>query len=207
MNEKREQLLACARRLHALGLNRGLAGNVSVRVADGLLITPADLDVAEMKGADMVWMDGMGAYRGQQAPSGEWRFHLAILNSRLEVGAVVHTHSMFATTLACLRREIPPFHYRVAQIGGDNIRCAPYALFGTDDLSQHVLTALRERNACLLANHGALALGADLEQALDMAQLVETLCEQYWRALQVGEPMLLSAAEIAEVQARLRQPG
>lgn len=203
----REQLLQTAIRLAELGLNRGTSGNVSVRDGSGFLVTPSGVAVEAMAARDMVWMDFDGNIEGERPPSSEWRFHRDILAQRSEVGAVVHTHAMFATTLACLRRDIPPFHYMIVAAGGDSIRCAPYALFGTQALSDAALAALADRRACLLANHGMIALGHDLAQAVDVALEVETLCEQYWRALQVGEPYLLSAAEMQQVQERFKGYG
>lgn len=198
MMHVREQLLATSRRLVELGLNRGTAGNVSVREGTGFLVTPSGMPVEAMTPHDMVHMEFDGRHHGERAPSSEWRFHRDILQARPEVGAVIHTHAMFATTLACLRRDIPPFHYMIALVGGDSIRCAPYALFGTQALSDAALEALQGRKACLLANHGMIALGRDLEEALAVALEVETLCEQYWRVLQIGEPILLTPQQMAE---------
>lgn len=203
----REQLLQTAETLADLGLNRGAAGNVSVRDSDGFLVTPSGMPPEIMHPRDMVWMGFDGAVEGERAPSSEWRFHRDILQARPEVGAVVHTHSTFATTMACLRRDIPPFHYMIAVAGGDSIRCAPYALFGTQALSDAALRALQDRKACLLANHGMIALGRDLQAALSVAVEVESLCEQYWRTLQVGEPYILSNDEMSEVFARFRNYG
>lgn len=207
MSHVREQLLGTARKLVQLGLNQGSSGNVSVRDGDGFLVTPSGMTTDVMTPHDLVWMDFDGNARGERAPSSEWRFHRDILHARPETGAVVHAHSMFATTMACLRRDIPAFHYMIAVAGGSDIRCAPYALFGTQRLSDAALRALHGRAACLLANHGMIALGRDLEHALSVAQEVETLCEQYWRALQIGEPHLLSEAEMAEVMEQFRGYG
>lgn len=202
-----EQLLATARKLAELGLNRGTAGNVSVRDGEGFLITPSGMATDVMTPHDMVWMSFDGLVRGGRKPSSEWRFHRDILAARPEVGAVVHTHATFATILACLRREIPAFHYMIAVAGGDTIRCAPYVLFGTQALSDAALQALQGRRACLLANHGMIALGRDLDAALAMAVEVESLCEQYSRALQVGEPYILSAEQMAEVAEQFKGYG
>lgn len=199
-----ESLLATARKLCELGLNRGTSGNVSVRDGDGFLVTPSGMAVEAMTPQDMVHMDFAGQAQGARAPSSEWRFHRDILQARPQVGAVIHTHAMFATTLACLRRDVPAFHYMIAVAGGSDIRCAPYALFGSQALSDAALAALQGRKACLLANHGMLVAGRDLAAALDLAREVETLCEQYWRALQAGEPALLSAQEMAEVMQQFR---
>ena len=195
----RAQLLAIAQQLSELGLNKGTSGNVSVRHEDGFLITPSGMNVTEMQTSSMVMMSMDGTPKSDGKPSSEWRFHRDIYQAKPHVGAVVHTHSMFATTLACLQKDIPPFHYMIAIAGGDSIPCAPYALFGTQALSDAAITALKDRKACLLANHGMIAIGKDLKQALAITQEVETLCEQYWRALQIGEPYLLSKQEMAEV--------
>ena len=185
--------------MNTLGLNQGTAGNLSVRVPGGILITPSGLPYDEMKPADIVALDAHGTARGLLAPSSEWHFHLGIMSTRPEINAVLHAHSMFATTLACLRRGIPSFHYMIAVAGGADIRCAPYATFGTEALSRHVVQALDGRKACLLANHGLVVAGESLREALRLAVEVETLAAMYWRALQVGRPALLSAAEMARV--------
>jgi L-fuculose-phosphate aldolase len=207
MSHLREQLLTISRKLCELGLNRGTSGNASVRDGAGFLVTPTGMTVEEMTPHDMVWMSFDGKVQGERQPSSEWRFHRDILQARPETGAVIHTHAMFATTLACLQREIPPFHYMIAVAGGDTIRCAPYALFGSQALSDAALAALQDRRACLLANHGMLATGRDLDQALALTGEVETLCEQYWRALQAGEPHLLTAAQMAEVMEQFKDYG
>jgi L-fuculose-phosphate aldolase len=199
MLKEREHLLNVTRRLSASGLNRGTSGNASVRVAEGFLVTPSGMEVDAMTPHDMVLMDKHGDFHGERQPSSEWRFHHDILKARPEIGAVIHTHSMFATTMACLQRDIPPFHYMIALTGAATIRCAPYALFGSQALSDGAVAALQGSKACLLANHGMIVLGEDLERAYAVAVEVETLCEQYWRALQVGEPHLLSAQEMQEV--------
>ena len=195
----RAELLAIAQQLAALGLNKGTSGNVSVRHEDGFLFTPSGMDIAEMQTSSMVMMSMDGTPQSTGKPSSEWRFHRDIYQAKPHVGAVIHTHSMFATTLACLQKDIPPFHYMIAMAGGDNIPCAPYALFGTQALSDGAIAALKDRKACLLANHGMIAIGRDLKQALAITQEVETLCEQYWRALQIGQPYILSQQEMAEV--------
>lgn len=199
MHSTREHLLATARKLSELGLNRGTSGNASVRDGKGYLITPSGMEVEAMTPHDMVHMDFSGQVQGEGKPSSEWRFHRDILKARPDVGAVIHTHSMFAVALACLRKDIPPFHYMIALTGRDTIRCAPYALFGSQELSDSALKALEGSRACLLANHGMIVLGEDLDMALLIAVEVETLCEQYWRALQIAEPYLLTPQEMAEV--------
>jgi L-fuculose-phosphate aldolase len=203
----REQLLAVARKLSDSGLNRGASGNISVRVGEGFLVTPTGMTAESMTPSDMVQMDFDGQAQGKRAPTSEWRFHRDILAARTEISAVIHTHAMFATTLACLRRDIPPFHYMIAVAGGDTIRCSPYALFGSQALSDAAVAALHDRKACLLANHGMIALGRDLDEAFAVAVEVEALCEQYWRALQVGEPHLLTAKQMVEVHEQFKGYG
>jgi len=195
----RKQIMATALRMNALGINRGKSGNVSARWKDGFLVTPSGLPYQETKPGDIAFVDGKAAARGKRPPSSEWRFHFDIYQRKSEVNAVVHTHSSFATTLACLEMAVPAFHYMVAVAGGNNIYCAPYATFGTQTLSDNALRALERRKACLLANHGMIATGESLKSALALAVEVEALCEQYWRALQIGKPNLLSDAEMAVV--------
>ena len=195
----REALLITAQQLINTGLNKGTAGNVSVRYDGGFLITPSGVPVDEMTADSMVHMQFDGRFAEGKKPSSEWRFHRDILQSRADINAIVHTHSMFATTMACLHKDIPPFHYMIAVVGGDTIRCAPYALFGSQALSDNALSALQDRKACLLANHGMICLGKDLDDALAVTVEVENLCEQYWRTLQIGEPHLLSEAEMRDV--------
>ena len=207
MSIAREQLLFTFRKLSELDLNRGTSGNASVRDGNGFLVTPSGMEVGSMTPHDMVAMDFAGNAQGERKPSSEWRFHRDILQARAEVGAVIHTHSMFATTLSCLRKNIPPFHYMIALTGSDTIRCAPYALFGSQALSSAALEALQGSKVCLLANHGMITLGEDLNKALSIAIEVETLCEQYWRTLQLGEPYLLTEQEMAEVFEQFKDYG
>ena len=208
MKHLRQALLAVSQQLEALDMNKGTAGNVSVRSGDGFLITPSGVATKDMIPEGMVKMQFDGSFEANKKPSSEWRFHRDILQSRADVGAVVHTHSMYATTLACLHQDVPPFHYMIAVIGGDTIRCAPYALFGTQTLSDHALVALQDHKACLLANHGMIALGRDLDDALAVAVEVENLCEQYWRVLQINpNPPLLTEAQMREVFQQFRGYG
>ena len=205
MKTECENLLSISQKLAQLGLNKGTSGNASVRCDGGFLVTPSGMAVEDMTPSSMVQMRFDGSFELQadsnaKKPSSEWRFHRDILASYPEINAVIHTHSMFATTLACLHKDIPPFHYMIAVAGGDTIRCAPYALFGSQALSDKALLALTDRKACLLANHGMIALGADLDDALAVTVEVENLCEQYWRILQVdANPPLLSEDEMYEV--------
>lgn len=204
----RLRVVTAARRLSATGMNPGRSGNLSARVPGGFLITPSGAPYETLHPDDLVFLDEEGEYGGgQRRPSSEWRLHRDIYERTPEAGAVVHTHSPYATTLACMRRGIPSFHYEVAFAGGADIRCAPYATFGTPALSDRAGEALIDRRACLLANHGAVAVGSDLEAAVELAEKVEALARLYWQALQVGEPPLLSAAEMASVLERFKDYG
>ena len=211
MPELRRQLIETARRMAPAGLNRGAAGNLSVRTRengeDGYLITPSGMDYDVLVPEDIVFMRLDGTPGGRRKPSSEWRFHHDVYAGRPEAGAILHAHSPFATSLACLRRDIPPFHYMIARFGGDTIRCAEYATFGTQALSDHALAALQDRCACLLANHGLLVFGRTLEQMFALAVEFESLCEQYWRACQLGQPILLDAGEMATVLAKFASYG
>lgn len=200
-------LVAFARKLNDLGLNPGRAGNLSVRTGGGFLITPSGRPYDALSEQDLVAVDGAGQAKGAHAPSSEWRLHRDIYAAHPDARAIVHTHSPFATTLACLRRGIPSFHYEVAFAGGADIRCGNYATFGTQELSDACLAALEGRRACLLANHGTVAYGRDLRAAVELAQKVEVLAQIYWQALQVGEPALLDAEEMARVAEKLSHYG
>jgi L-fuculose-phosphate aldolase len=195
----RMRIVATARKMNALGINRGKSGNVSARIDTGFLITPSALPYDETNPGDVVAVDFDGNATGRRKPSSEWRFHRDIYATRPEVRAIVHTHSPFATTLACLDRGIPSFHYMIAVAGGSDIRCAPYATFGTQALSDHALRALEGRRACLLSHHGMISTGASLKTALALAVEVEALAEMYWRALLIGEPQSLSQDEMRDV--------
>ena len=209
----RSQLLIITQKLAELGLNKGTAGNCSVRFKDGFLVTPSGMNVEDMTPQSMVQMQFDGSFEQNKTqpnikPSSEWRFHRDILANRPEINAVIHTHSQFATTMACLHKSIPPFHYMIAVTGADTIRCAPYALFGTQVLSDHALAALYHSKACLLANHGMIALGRDLDDALAVTVEVENLCEQYWRILQINpNPPLLTEQEMRDVFQQFRGYG
>ena len=185
------------------GINQGTSGNISVRDGDGMLITPTTLPYDRMTPDDIVRIDFDGTVAGRQRPSSEWRFHLDIMRDKPEVQAIVHAHPTACTTLSILEKGIPPLHYMIAICGGHDIRCAPYATFGTEELSQHALTALKDRSACLLAHHGMIATGTSLDQAMWRAVEVETLAKQYLGCLPFGEPPLLPEEEIQNVIDRM----
>ena len=206
----RAKIIEIALKMNRLGINQGKSGNVSARLADtqdAFLITPTGIAYEETKPDQIVSMRCDGSFDGAVLPSSEWRFHADIYKARADVHAIVHTHSAFATTLACMSREIPAFHYMVAVAGGDNIRCAPYATFGTQALSDYAVAALKDRNACLLAQHGMIAVAANLDRAFAIAVEVETLARMYWQALQIGTPPILSAAEMVSVIEKFKTYG
>jgi len=203
----RAAIIATAIEMNDRRINSGKSGNVSARTETGFLITPTGLPYESMRPEDIVPVTLGGVATGPRTPSSEWRFHRDIYVDRPDAGAIVHAHSPFATTLACLGRGIPAFHYMVAVAGGKDIRCAPYATFGTQELSDDALVALSGRRACLLANHGMIAVDASLGNALALAIEVEALAEQYWRALQIGAPNLLSDAEMDIVLDKFRSYG
>ncbi len=203
----REQAVAALRRLDTLGMNRGSTGNLSLRSGDGMLITPTGMGADALRPQDLVWLGHDGTLRGDWQPSSEWHFHRAVYAARPDLQAIVHAHPVHATALACLRRDLPAFHYMVAVAGGDSVPCVPYHLFGTEALSAAVAQAMQSRDACLLANHGLVAAGPTLARAMKVAQEIESLCETYLKALAVGEPVLLSAEQMAEVIERFRSYG
>lgn len=200
----REKMVDICRRMNATGINQGTAGNLSVRTSSGFLITPSSLPYDTMTPDDLVEMDFDGSYLGRR-PSSEWRFHRDILKNRTDINVVLHCHSLYATTLACHHKTIPAFHYMVGVAGGTTVRCADYATFGTQALSDHALKALDGRLACLLGQHGQISLGKDLEQALWLAIEVETLSRMYVQVLTLGEPPILPDDEMARVLDQMKR--
>ena len=205
--EKRQSIIDACRSMNMLGINQGTSGNISLRHGEGLLITPTSTPYEAMAPEQIVFMDLDGSHDAAQRPSSEWRFHLDILRARPEVNAVVHAHPPYSTILAIMGLEIPPIHYMIACARGDAIRVAPYATFGTQELSDNALAALEGRCACLLANHGVVAFAATIEQAVVLAEKVEELARTYWQALQVGEPAILDAAEMTRVIEKFKTYG
>lgn len=204
----REAVLETAREMSRSGLSPGRSGNVSCRFRDGMLITPSGKRYDETEPADIVFVSGEGRVpRAGQTPSTEWHFHLAAYRARPDRHAVVHTHSMHATILACALKPIPAFHYMVAAAGGTDIPCVPYATFGTAELAQHVATGLSARDACLMANHGQIAIGKTLQHALELAAEVEMLSEQYCKVLMLGPPKLLSDDEMSSLLEKFKTYG
>ncbi len=204
----RKALVLATKQLDQWGLNQGRTGNLSVRSERGCLITPTGMQSDKVAVEDMVALDADGQYApDQRVPSSEWKFHCDLYSARSDAQAIVHTHSTYATAIACHRKTIPAFHYMIAELGGDSIPCAEYATFGTPDLSKNIIHALQNRRACLMANHGVLTIGDSLDRALHLARLVEELAKQYWLALQIGEPVILSQQEMAKMKEKFKTYG
>jgi len=201
----RKHMIEICRRMNASGINQGTSGNLSVRDGGGFLITPTSLRYELMEPDDIVEMNFDGTCRGRRKPSSEWRFHRDILSARPDRHCVLHCHSTYATSFSCHRRDIPPYHYLIALAGGTTIRCAKYAPYGSQELSDNALQALKGRDACLLANHGQIAIGRDPEQAFRLTVEVEILARNYIQALSMGEPIRLSEQEMAQVLHQMNQ--
>lgn len=201
--ELRAEIVAACRAMNANGINQGTSGNISARFEDQMLIspsaTPYDRMTPEMI-ASVPLDDASGTWHGPLKPSTEWRFHHKFLRSREDAGAVVHAHPTYCTTLAMARKPIPSAHYMIAAFGGNDVRCAGYATFGTEELSNLALEAMQDRLACLLANHGMIAIGENLEKAMWRAVELETIAKQYYHALLIGGPVLLSDADIEDTR-------
>ena len=207
-DRQRQAVVAACRELARSGLTHGTSGNVSLRRdARRFFVSPTGMPYESLEPADIALVDIEGRWFGPRRPSSEWRFHRDIFAARAEIGAIVHTHSPQATALACTGRAIPAFHYMVAVAGGADIRCAPYHTFGSQALSDAALEALEGRHACLLAQHGVIALGADVGAALALAAEVEDLAMKYCAALALGKVDILGADEMARVVEKFRTYG
>lgn len=196
----RGDIVARCRELNERGINQGTSGNISARCGDGFLISPSGFPYDQMEPRHIVPMRFDGSFEGRLSPSSEWRFHLDILRARQDVHAIIHAHPIFCTSIAIVGLDIPAPHYMIAVTGRDVIRCAPYATFGTQELSRNALAALDGGNACLLANHGVIATGGDLSGAMWLLVEVETLAQQYFNTLQIGGPNVLSTEQMADVR-------
>ena len=207
--DARRAVIKTALAMSRSGLSPGRSGNVSCRWKTGMLITPTGMAYDEIGARDIVFVDAKGEVPDKKSkkPSSEWRFHLAAYRARPDMNAVVHTHSLTATVLACAGKPIPAFHYMVAVAGGSDIPLVPYDTFGTKELARHVAKGLFDRNACLMANHGQIAIGVTLESALELAHEVEVLATQYCKVLALGEPIILPADEMARVLKRFKSYG
>ena len=193
--------------LGRLGLITGSSGNVSERTKHGMSITPSGGSPEGVKRHAMARMTLEGKRLNAATPSSEWEMHAALYRAFPEAGCIVHTHADSCTALACLNERLPPFHYMVVQFGGQDVRCAPHVTFGTAALAEQAVLAMRDRSACLLANHGMILHASDADQALDRAVLLETLCRQYLLGRAAGTPRLLSEAEIEAARDRFRTYG
>ena len=203
----RQKVIDICRQMNTLGLNLGTSGNVSVRNKGGFLITPSGIPYDSMTPDQIVQMDLDAGYRGEWLPSSEWRMHLDIFAEHKQANAVVHVHSTYATALSCLRLDVPAFHYMIGVTGGTTLRCADYATFGTRELSEAMGRALEDRTACLLANHGQICFGPDLDKTLWLAGEIEALCHQYHVARLTGEPVILDDKEMDRVLKRFKTYG
>lgn len=201
---RRQEMVATCRRMNASGINQGTSGNISIRNPQGFLITPTSLPYDRMEPEDLVQMRFDGSFDGPRRPSSEWRFHRDILRTRHDIEVVLHCHSVYATTLACHHKTIPSFHYMTAVAGGTTIRCAGYATFGSQALSDNAIQALDGRSACLLAQHGQISLGKTLDGALALGIEVETLSRLYVQALTLGAPPILSDEEMERVLRQMK---
>jgi L-fuculose-phosphate aldolase len=207
---RRIRLIEAAQAMNRSGINQGTSGNLSLRTGTGMLITPSGLDYDRLQADEIVYLplDGDGAPEaGSRKPSSEWRIHRDVYRARPDALAILHAHPVHSVALACLRRPLPAFHYMVAVAGGRDVRCAPYATFGTQQLSDHVVAALEGRRACLMANHGLLCLGPNLDQALALAIEIEVLARAYLLSLAAGDPALLDDAEMDRILEKFRDYG
>lgn len=205
--ELRRQLIDTALEMNRSGINQGASGNLSVRLGEGMLITPSGIPYPALASSDIVYVDSSGKREGSRKPSSEWRIHSDIYKAREDARAILHAHPAECVALACMQKAIPAFHYMVAVAGGRDIRCAPYATFGSQELSDHVLEALRSRKACLMANHGLVCLESGLDKALSLAIEVEQLAKSYLRCLAVSEPVLLDNDEMDRVLLKFKSYG
>jgi len=207
LNELKQSVIDSCLKMNRLGINHGTSGNISVKEADRFYITASGIPYENMQPDHIVEMDLHGGYYGNILPSSEWRMHQDIYNSFDPAMAVVHTHSTYATALSCLQKEVPAFHYMIAVTGGSSLRCAQYATFGSKQLSDNMLEAIRDRNACLLSNHGMICFGPDLEKALALAVEIENLCKQYVITCQTGNPVMVNEEEMAKVLGKFKSYG
>ena len=203
----RLRLIETAVEMNRSGINQGTSGNLSIRHEDGMLITPSGMSYTSLEPDDIVFVDREGRQQGLRLPSSEWRIHHDIYCARADAGAIVHAHPTACTALACMHKPIPAFHYMVAVAGGHDIACAPYATFGSQELSNNVLAALAGRKASLMANHGLVCLAEGLDKAIALAIEVEQLARTYLQCLAVGEPVILDDEEMDRVLMKFRTYG
>jgi len=214
MTNKKLEVIEYSKKLNSTNLSPLRSGNISIRAnidgEDGFYITPSGIKYENLKEHDIVFLsvnkeyDFLKIFNSGLNPSSEWRFHQDIYKKKREAKAIVHAHSPHATAISTHHKSIPPFHYMIALVGGEDIKCAEYATFGTKELSQNILKALENRKACLMANHGQIAYGDTLSQAFELAQEVENICHQYFLALRLGKPKNLSFAEMQKILEKVK---
>ena len=214
MIELKKEVIKYAQKLNSTNLSPLRSGNVSVRVirdnVEGFFLTPSGKRYEDLIPEDIVFLslkeeyDNLKLFNTSLNPSSEWRFHQDIYRKKIEAKAIVHAHSPHATAVSVHGKSIPAFHYMIALAGGDDIKCADYATFGTTELSKNILTALEKRKACLMSNHGQVAFGTNLKQAFELAQEVENICHQYIIALKIGEPKILSSTEMNKILDKIK---
>ena len=199
MKLQKKEIIKFAKMLNDKKLSALRSGNISIRYKNGFLITPSGQKYSSLKVKDIVFVNLKGEFNKKQKPSSEWRFHQDIYISKTKAKAIVHSHSTNATALSTHNKKIPSFHYMVALAGGSDIKCAKYETYGTRELSKNILKALKNRFACLIANHGQIAFGSSLSEAFELAEEVDNLAKQYIKALLLGRPKLLSLNEMKKV--------
>ena len=200
-----EEVIKYANKLNTENLSALRSGNISIRYKDGFLITPSGVKYSSLKCEDIVFVSLDGKFEEKKMkPSSEWRFHKDIYLNKKEANAIVHAHSTHATAVSTHGKSIPAFHYMVALAGGNDIKCADYATFGTEELSQNIIKALEDRKACLMSNHGQVAFEKNLNKAFELAQEIENICQQYINALKIGKPKILSDDEMIKVLEQIK---
>ena len=209
MIELKKEVIKYAQKLNSTNLSPLRSGNVSIRAnkdnVEGFLLTPSGKRYEDLVPEDIVFLalreeyNNLKLFNSSLNPSSEWRFHQDIYLKKIEAKAIVHAHSPHATAVSAHGKPIPAFHYMIALAGGDDIKCAEYATFGTTELSKNILKALEKRKACLMSNHGQVAFGYNLKQAFELAQEVENICQQYVIALKLGQPKILSSTEMSKI--------
>jgi L-fuculose-phosphate aldolase len=205
MKNLKSEVVKYAKMLNSKKLSALRSGNISARYKDGFLITPSGAKYSSLKTKDIVFVSLKGFFNKKKGiPSSEWRFHQDIYLNKKDSKAIVHAHSNYATAISSHGKSIPAFHYMVAMAGGNDIKCAKYATYGTRELSKNILKALRERQACLIGNHGQIAFSNNLSKAFELAQEVENLSNQYIKALKIGKPKILSSKEMIKVLSKAK---
>ena len=201
----RKNIIKYSKLLNETNLSPLRSGNISVRYKDGFLITPSGVKYKNLKSKDIIFVNLKGIFKkGKYKPSSEWKFHKDIYRDKINSKAIVHCHSKHALILSCFKKKIPPFHYMVAVAGGEDIKCAKYATYGTSELSQNIIKALKGRSACLIENHGQVSFSNSLSEAFELAQEVEYLSEQYLGCLRTGKPKILSKSQMQKVLSKVK---